>query len=263
MPHVAQLNLVALGLLIAGSGIMQIRKPRDKRSEGLMLVSIFTFMAMPIIDWILTQLVWIAPIRFDQYVFCFDGVFGQPSFYIGRLFAHYAWFQTICLDAYSLLPCSFLAVATGYFLLQPLEDAIWLTRTIALSCFLAPLLYIILPVTGPRYAFSTFPDTFPLHLVPRPVFLSTFPNGVPSVHVSIALLVLYFARRWKLGTVLGSIYLALTVFSTLGTGEHYLFDLFASVPYCMLVIYVGDRRQVICPNAELHVLEEDLETADN
>jgi membrane-associated phospholipid phosphatase len=59
------------------------------------------------------------------------------------------------------------------------------------------------------------------------------PNGIPSVHASTALLVLWFLRRWWWGRISGVVFLILTIFATLGSGEHYLFDLFCALRYAI------------------------------
>jgi membrane-associated phospholipid phosphatase len=71
--------------------------------------------------------------------------------------------------------------------------------------------------------------------------ITAAPNGVPSVHASTALLVLWFSRSWTPFFISGWIFLALTALATLGSGQHYLFDLFCAVPYAALVIWISDK----------------------
>jgi PAP2 superfamily len=53
--------------------------------------------------------------------------------------------------------------------------------------------------------------------------------------MTAALLILWFARHWIAGRLLSVAFLVLTVLSTLGAGEHYLFDLIVAVPYSAAV----------------------------
>jgi hypothetical protein len=57
--------------------------------------------------------------------------------------------------------------------------------------------------------------------------------------MSSALLVLWFARRWRAGAVLGFLYAGIMAIATMGGGEHYLFDLFGAIPYSLLIIYLS------------------------
>jgi hypothetical protein len=89
------------------------------------------------------------------------------------------------------------------------------------------------------FAFPHFPFIQPNHLDPHPIPLSACANCIPSVHMSTALLVVWFSRRWRSGLILSLIYLALIVVATLGSGEHYLFDLVVAIPYTFLIFRLG------------------------
>jgi PAP2 superfamily len=58
---------------------------------------------------------------------------------------------------------------------------------------------------------------------------------MPSVHIAMALLILWNSRTWP-GAVrmLAGGLLAFTVLATLGFGEHYLVDLFVAVPFALM-----------------------------
>lgn len=243
MLQVIHLNYFAIGLMLIVSGAMQIRNPRDRGSLALFITVFLTLIDIFVNDLVLSLLCRTSPQRFDLFVFSIERWFGSPSFHLGRLALEYPWFGNTLQDTYLLLPVAFLALATASFLKLPLEDAVQLPWTVFYACILAPLLYLIFPVAGPRYAISTFPASAPAHLVPHVIYTSAIPNGVPSMHMTAALMFVYFARRWKIGLVLTAIYAALTVCSTMANGEHYLFDLLAAVPYAMLMIYVGGGRR--------------------
>jgi hypothetical protein len=109
-----------------------------------------------------------------------------------------------------------------------------------LNFALAPLLYAAFPVAGPRFAFPSFP-AMPDSIVPHVLYFHAAPNGVPSVHMSTALLVWWYSRRWRVGSVAALIHLALVVMSTLGSGQHYVFDLVVAIPYAMCAVLIARR----------------------
>jgi hypothetical protein len=47
--------------------------------------------------------------------------------------------------------------------------------------------------------------------------------------------------------VAGTAFLALTVLATLGSGQHYLFDLFCAVPYAGAIAFLGSRIRMRRP----------------
>jgi len=239
MPPVPFLNLVTIGIVLLISAIMMVRRPRDRKMQGLFLSALFLMLVLFVDDVALTIATHATSIRYDEYVFCFDRVFGSPAFAMGRLFRRYAWFHDLSYVAYVLAPSACLIVGAVNFFLLKFEDGVRCVRTVFLACLLAYPLFVVFPVAGPQYAFRTFPESIPANFVPHVVHLQSIPNGVPSVHMTLAILVLVFSKRWQLGRVLGSIFVLLTISSTMGLGEHYLFDLIVAVPYSRLVIYLG------------------------
>ena len=240
MPPIAIANLAAIGIVLVTAGIMMSVRGRSRNMEGLFFTSILLFLLLFVDDLALGLVTNAASVRYDEYVYCFDRTLGSPSFLLGRLFASHAWFRNVSLYAYVLIPSACLGVVTAYFFLQPFKDAIRCVRTIVTSGLLAYPFYLVFPVAGPRYAFPTFPWTEPGSLIPRVIHLRAYPNGVPSVHMSLALLVFWFSRRWKVGRAFGIVFVVLIAASTMGSGEHYLFDLIAAVPYTALVVYLCD-----------------------
>jgi membrane-associated phospholipid phosphatase len=67
--------------------------------------------------------------------------------------------------------------------------------------------------------------------------------------MSSALLIFWFLMPWPWGRAIGGIYLGLMVLATLGSGQHYLFDLICAVPYATLVIWVVRILDVRLPAA--------------
>jgi len=244
MGYVSSLNYAIPIVLILIGGWKITKHPGVKRWELLLITSVVFLPFSLVIHLVLTNLSWIVPLKYDQYIFVIDEAFGSPSFYIGRFFLQHPWVGTASEAAYDLMPSALWIVGAAYLWTQPVEDAVRFIWTNLLNCCLAVPLYVVLPVCGPRYAFSTFPSIIPAHVVPHPIVVMAPPNGVPSVHMSTALLILYFARRWRTGTVFGLVYLMLTIVSTLGWGEHYVFDLLVGIPFALLVGWLGTKQTV-------------------
>ena len=189
------------------------------------------------------------PYKYDQYVFAFDAHFGLPSFAIGQFVMPHPWMVSFLACVYSLLPGGFLVLYATYLFGASIEQAQAVLRCFLILFFLTPLLFFVFPASGPLYAFHSFPYNPPAHLLPHLVALGAAPNAVPSGHAAAALLMVYFSRPWRWGTLLSIVFLALTVLATLGSGEHYLFDLFMAVPYTALIIYVSGAN-AICAEAQ-------------
>ena len=181
------------------------------------------------------------PLKLDLYVYKFDAVFGSPSFHLGQIAAAHLWLRTLVSVSYGLLPMAMLGAFAATLLLRPEREAVRVAQTFLLNLFAALPIYLLFPVCGPAFAFPSFPALPPAGLVPHLLAISAAPNGIPSVHMSSALLVLWFLRRWNWGRALGGVYAALIVLATLGSGQHYLFDLFCAVPYTAAVVWAVDR----------------------
>ena len=185
------------------------------------------------------------PKTYDLYLYAADGAFGlQPSFLFGQAMAASPALEIASVLAYLLLP---LVMALVYAVSQPIkaERASWeLISLLMLAGLGGWVLYNVVPATGPRYAFNgTFPyHSLPYHLLPKlllekiPVPATAPRNAIPSLHLTWALLLYWNTKGMSrvLRAFLG-VYLALTVVSTLGTGEHYFMDLLAAVPFSLLV----------------------------
>ena len=239
-------NLVALELTTLTSLIMLLRRSRDQRGERLFLVSLLTLVFFSSIGLVLDLLYRLVSIRYDQYAFSFGRAFGFPAFYIGRLFQCHRWFHDASAWVYNVPLAAMLLLAALYYITQPIQRGDQYVRTVCIAFLLAPLIYVLVPIAGPAYAFPTFPNVAPVGLAPHIIHLPSQaapPNGLPSIHLTVALLLLYFARRWRLGLILGLIFVAFTVTSTLGLGEHYTVDLLAAIPYTALMIYLGGSEK--------------------
>jgi hypothetical protein len=176
------------------------------------------------------------PMTFDRTLFLMDGLFGfQPSFVLGRLFLRDHW----------VLNLSFLTYHGLLFVLMLLcaiqcrvnwKGAVSLMAQFTLVGVIGAMLYAILPVAGPLYAFHDFFPTREPSFSPADAVAGFLPpsprNGMPSLHLTWALL--YLLTSWQesrwLRLVCG-VFLLGTILATMGLGEHYLLDLVIAVPF--------------------------------
>ena len=236
----AMLNFLVILVLTLGSGCAHYLRPEDKRWKLLFFTFIGAFVVTFWDSFWLIKFKDSIPLKYDQYAYYLDRMmfWGNSNFYLGQFLDHHSAVKAVTTYVYLGFLFPLWAIIFMYALKIP-DEARKVVFTILLNLGLAIPLYAICPVAGPKYVFPQFPDKIPVPMVPHALFLSAFPNGVPSVHTSTALLVLFFLSRWRLGKLFGIIWLGFTILGTLGFGEHYLTDLLLAVPYTLGVIYLG------------------------
>lgn len=216
--------------------------PTDrKRTEWLLVATLLTEPAVVFSLVIAQALSYLRPLKYDLYIFRLDGVFGEPSFRIGQIVLPHQWLGVALQVTYSCLPIAMLGTFAVYLWLKPEAETLKVVRIFALNLFMAPVFYLLIPVCGPEFAFPQFPQLPPLHLIPHRVAIMAPPNGIPSVHTSTALLVLWLLRPWRWARRLGVIFLILTVLSTLSGGQHYFFDLLCAVPFTRGIVWLDNQ----------------------
>jgi hypothetical protein len=180
------------------------------------------------------------PFKLDEYIFQIDGLLGlQPSFSIGRFVTHHIGLEIVSNMAYNILPCAVLAVFGLYLWQRSENETLTVVRAFVLNLFVAIPIYLLMPACGPAFAFAGFPFIQPDHLAAQPIILHAPPNCVPSVHMSTALLIMWFVRQWRIPLLISVVYLTLIVVATLGSGQHYLFDLIVAVPYTLFILRIA------------------------
>jgi PAP2 superfamily len=231
---------------------------RKPTMRVLLPASVLTFMVFASV-YSLNMASYLHAKTLDLYTFVFDGSLGgEPSFLCGRLLAEHAWlFPAVKITYEGIL----FAMAAFYAAYLPRRDKpVWeLIELLFAAAMIGYLFFSVFPVSGPRYA---FPGDYPftnlsherlrsLNLRPIAVDWLVPRNGVPSLHFTWALLIWWNARslnRWARTAAL--LFVLATVFDTLATGEHYLFDLIAALPFSLwmqasMIRTVGfrDRRR--------------------
>jgi hypothetical protein len=212
-------------------------RPADRgRSEQLLWLALGVFMGQWAGGLALMQLTrWNLP-TYDEYIYRLDGLLGfQPSFALGRILIPQTRVMYVLDVVYECL-LLYATIVIALHIWRGLERTREVVYAFILNFLLAPFLYALLPVCGPGYAFNgLYPFVQPVFVAQR-MHIHAPPNGIPSVHLSTALLALWFSRGMPVGRWVAWLYLVCTILATLGSGEHYLFDLACAVPYSFLVV---------------------------
>ena len=182
------------------------------------------------------------PLVLDLHLFVFDASLRvQFPFLLGQEFQVWPAFKAISIIAYIALPIPIAVVYSGH--LKRRESR-------ALSAMLAFLVtgpigiifYNLFPAMGPAHLFR---GDFPWHPMPfdsvrrlliEPVAIAGPRNAIPSLHMTWVLLSWWFSRGlsfWQRAVV--AFFVLFTVFSTMGTGEHYFIDLIVAFPFALLI----------------------------
>lgn len=172
--------------------------------------------------------------KLDLYAYRVDALLGNPSFLLGQLVWPHSWAKVVLQISYGLMPLAIVWVV-GMTAFRDESRFPFVFKVMVLNWVLAPLFYLIIPICGPLYAFSDFP-AWPAPFAAHPILLMAAPNGMPSIHTSTAILVFWLGRRWRVGSVVGGVYLVLIVLATLSSGQHYAIDLLAAIPYAALML---------------------------
>lgn len=141
----------------------------------------------------------------------------------GASLAFWHWTQThtiiawLLLRVYDGLP---LAVALSMVLTNRRRA---LLSTLMATAVAAPVFYLMVPATGPALTHDSYAAR----------------NCMPSLHLTWALLcAAYIAPRYRWAAVAFAI---LTAIATIATGQHYLVDLAAALPYCAAFLMLEDK----------------------
>jgi hypothetical protein len=184
----------------------------------------------------------LTPLTYDGTLLALDATLRVPfSRVAGHFFEAVPSVRMISLIAYAALPG---AIAAG-LAYEEYARRLGLARGVGVNMLLAymvsgtiaALLYVLCPATGPSHAFATgFPGALP-DPSSVPLQLAVFApdsarNAMPSLHVTwAALLARSAAGSRRSVRIAAYIFAALTALATMGSGEHYIFDLIAVAPF--------------------------------
>ena len=198
------------------------------------------------------------PATWDYFVYRADAAFGGLAAHVGQLNAGAPpLIQTITFTVYAVLVVALYALV-GVAMRQRQVASLHVWRTLLLPFMLAGFLYAFLPVSGPVYTF--FDLQFPLAM-PDPLSVAAsqvivppaYRNGMPSMHLVGALLAwaLALGLRHRVAILMTSILVLGTIWATLATGEHYVLDLVAGLPYAAVLAVLLIFPQLLRNDAKM------------
>jgi len=218
---------------------------RGKEQEQMALAFVPALLFV-VSDWGSTSLLaWTEranPRVLDLYLFSFDSSLRvQIGFLMGQAYELWPWFKVAGTTFYIGLPMVIALVYAG----QLLRD-----RTRALSAMIAFLItgpvgvvfYNLLPAVGPIHIFlgqfpwRPIPADQAMRLQLEPIPVAGLRNCMPSLHMTWVLLAWWYSKglsAWERGGAMA--FVVFTIFSTMGTGEHYSIDLAVAFPFAVFL----------------------------
>jgi hypothetical protein len=190
-----------------------------------------------------TMLEWTAaahPKTLDLYLLSFDAsLHVQLSFLAGRIFVHWIRFAGLIFYIGLAIPIS---LVYGGQLVRVRSKAFPAMLAFLITGPVGILFYNLFPAAGPH---NLFQQNFPLHplqtsivarLLLEPAAVQGPRNAMPSLHMAWTLLAWWYSRglSWWERTIAFA-FVAFTVLSTLGTGEHWFIDLVVAFPFSLLI----------------------------
>jgi PAP2 superfamily len=185
----------------------------------------------------------------DLYLYSFDSsLHVQWAFRLGQVFAQWKWFEKLGMLFYIGLPFA-IAIAYAGQVVRIREKAIPIFAALFLAGPFGILFYNLFPALGPIHIFV---DRFPWQplttgearrLFLEPVAVPGLRNAIPSLHMAWVLLAFWYSRGLSVfERSIAFAFVVFTVFSTLGTGEHYFVDLIVAFPFALFM-------QALCATA--------------
>jgi hypothetical protein len=199
------------------------------------------------------------PKTLDLYLYSFDASMHLPiAFLAGQAFAKWKLLGDLSFVFYVGLPFTLAVVYAGQAV-RLRERAIPIFVAFLIAGPIGGIFYNLFPALGPVHLFAERFPWQPLttdqarRLLLEPVPLSGLRNAIPSLHMGWTLMAWWYSRGlsiWERG--LAFLFVALTIFATMGTGEHYLVDLVVAFPFvlflqalCAVSLDWNDSRRLV------------------
>ncbi len=212
--------------------------PRSDDAPKILLFIMATLLFGPVSEAIMNAEAAGTPLKFNYFLYVVDQNLGISAFSVARLFTE--WQRSILYLVYQSL---FYVVILWYVLNLKIRGGRpdGLLMAYAVTFLIGPVLYLIVPASGPRQAFgNAFPMGHP-DVSPVLVRLGGWPNAIPSLHLSTALLFVLFSGSGRAVRSIAWIYLAGTAAATLAF-EHYLIDLIVGVPFACFAALAAEGK---------------------
>jgi hypothetical protein len=182
------------------------------------------------------------PKTLDLYLYSFDSSLHVPiAFLAGQAYAKWKLLSDVSFIFYVGLPFTLALVYAGQAV-RLRGKAIPIFVAFLIAGPIGGIFYNLFPALGPIHLFG---DRFPWQplstdqarrLLLEPVPLVGLRNAIPSLHMGWTLMAWWYSRGlsvWERG--LAFVFVALTAFSTMGTGEHYFIDLVVAFPFVLFL----------------------------
>ena len=169
------------------------------------------------------------PWKFDRYLYHIDAALGVSASAVARALGPALPLRIVY---YSLVPMMIL-----WYAIHRRQRGSALLLAYAAEMVVGPCCYALLPACGPVYAWGA-EWLRPVNVALVPIRLNAAPNAFPSLHFATALLLLVFAGG-RTRRILALLYAGATALATLTTGEHYIIDLVAAVPFACAAAYLA------------------------
>lgn len=263
----ASMSLLGFGATLV-LGLRAIWSEREDRENALALLAPALILCVFIFGTarVLSITSGVNPQTDDAWLYAFDGSLGfQPSFFLGRILYDSLFLTRTSMLIYLSLPFAMAIVCAWQIPVGARRTSMsWYMLAVLLLAGVGGwLLYTIVPGTGPVYAFGRdFPwkplpyqdlHRFVLGKINIPTSIPR--NAMPSLHVGWAILLCWNSRKFPVALRSGIlVFLILTIFATLGSGQHYLVDLIGSLPFAVAAQATADlmvRNQSIANRTRL------------
>lgn len=183
--------------------------------------------------------------RYDLYIYRIDHILhvGEPGAAMGRVLLNHTSIFWAMSTIYSLPSVVVLLLLFEYDSKPQFREVLY---ALLFNFSAAFLVYAAIPVSGPWFAFSSYPLIPPV-VAPHVIHLNAPPNAIPSIHMATALLVCWYLRKRPITSILAGLFLILTIVVILASGQHYVFDLILAVPYAAAAAATG---KAICRRSD-------------
>lgn len=224
----------ALAAIIIGGA--RLYRPEGSRVWTYVLVAILLLYPIAAVATLhdITQL---TPRTYDAQLTRWDAMLApNASQAAARLLFRSQWITGLCSIVYEYIVTIAMAAAALRWRRFGVRDTFNLPALLLITAVVGRLCYRFMPAVGPLYAWPKFP------LRPESVLVdpAAFRNAMPSLHFAAALLTA--VALWPFGAagrVTAIALLLLMILATVGSGEHYVVDLIAAMPFTAFVLLIG------------------------
>jgi hypothetical protein len=231
-------SLLVMGIQAIWAEIPETRKILLYAAIPALLFVSSEYFASTMLEWTTAA----HPRTLDLYLLSFDySLRIELASIAGRMFALYPWLHNPSLLVYVGLAIPITVVYAGR-LVRFKEKAFPSMLAFLITGPVGILFYNLFPACGPHalfqqgFPFKPFPMAQASRLLLEPMAVAGPRNAIPSLHLAWALLAWWYSRglSWY-ERLIAFVFLAVTAFATLGTGEHWFVDLIVAFPFALMI----------------------------